>query len=156
MQLLKDSTILIKNGTLVATSDKIKMLIQNYSNLTLDNVKLVGSPTCNYLCSNNYGTVTFKNGTEFHPYEGKVAFDVWYGMFDVYDIPGVNVTIADNSVVVEGTVEFGKAGRASVENFAEHASLTVPNDMDIEISTTMQGLDWTEGPNDTKVFKYVG
>lgn len=75
MQLLKDSHITIENGTIessqspqVAGQDKIFKagtlftLIQNYSNLTLDNVTMdgVNARTNAYLVSNNSGNTSFK------------------------------------------------------------------------------------------------
>lgn len=39
-QLLKNSTIVFKNGSIVADNSNLKMIIQNYSNLTLDHMKL--------------------------------------------------------------------------------------------------------------------
>ena len=117
-QFLKDSNIIIKNGRIVAKdTPELKMLIQNYSNLTLDNVTLEGADHIQYLCSNNYGNVVFKNGTTFNVVgEGNVAFDTYYGLLPMYDDPGVYVTIADNSVIVNGPVEYGKQGRASEES----------------------------------------
>lgn len=145
MQFLKDSTIIIKNGTLTFDDERLKMGIQNYSNLTLDNVKVSGGDTIQYVVSNNFGTVVFKNGTTITPSGNNVAFDVWYGMNSqgLYDVPGVNVTVADESVQVNGKVEFGKANRASEENFAQYASLTCPEDMELNVSLLTQPCEWT-------------
>ena len=120
------------------------MGIQNYSNLTLDNVKISGPSNITYVVSNNYGTTVFKNKTEITAAEGRVAFDCWYGMFEVYDDPGVFVTIADESVKINGKVEFGKKSRASVENFAEKASITCPIAMDLDMSILNPPCIWTE------------
>lgn len=156
MQLLKDSDIILKNGTITFDDDKLKMGIQNYSNLTLDNVKVSGGPTIQYVVSNNYGNVVFKNGTTITASEGQVAFDCWYGMNGqgLYDIPGVFVTIADPSVKINGKVEFGKHNRATVENFAEHASITCPDDMDLDVTILNPPCVWTENGDGTKSLKY--
>lgn len=154
MQLLKGSTIILKNGTITFDDDRLKMGIQNYSNLTLDNVKITTGPTVNYAVSNNFGDVMFKNKTSITPSEGKVAFDVWYGMSQVYD-DGVNVTIADPSVKINGKVEFGKHNRATVENFAAHASLTCPTEMELNVDILTPPCEWTENASDsTKTLRY--
>ena len=160
MQLLKDSTIVIKNGTLTFDDDKLKMGIQNYSNLTLNNVKLSGGPTIKYVLSNNYGDIHLQNGTTITPSGSNVAFDAWYGLNGqgLYDHPGVFVTL-DDTVKVNGKVEFGKQGRASWDDFAEGAAITVPSDYTLEItpsSAISEGqLEWVDNGDGTKSFKYV-
>lgn len=154
MQFLKDSTIIIKNGTITFDDSRLKMGIQNYSNLTLDNVKVSGGDTITYVVSNNYGTVVFKNGTTITPAGSNVAFDAWYGMNVVYDDPGVNVTINDKSVKINGKVEFGKHNRATVENFAEHAFIRCPEDMDLDVTILTPPCDWTVGGG-YKTLRYV-
>lgn len=140
MQMLKDSTIIIRDGILKADPE-IKILLQNYSNLVLDNVKLYGGPDTRYLLSNNYGNIVLKNHTEFYPDHDEVAFDVYYGMNKQgeYD-SGVHVTIADNTVKVNGKVEYGKADRATDEQFAQNASLIIPEDMELNIVS--EGFTW--------------
>lgn len=100
-QLLKDSTITFKNGKI--TSSKAKILIQNYSNLTLDGIELDGTNlqgSMPYTMSNNCGNVTIKD-TIITAADNGVAFDV-YGGFGSYG--DVTVTVTGNSVV-NGTVE---------------------------------------------------
>lgn len=142
LQLLKDSTVIIKNGTMHISSG-LKMGIQNYSNLTLDNVKIYGDDSVKYTLSNNYGTIILKNHTELHPTSNNVAFDVYYGLLPAYDEPGVFVTIEDNSVVVDGKVEFGKANRISdPAELATHASLTIPEAMDLVFKAKPDNYEW--------------
>ena len=47
LQILKDNAVIIKNGTLTSTAvvegKEVKMLVQNYANLTLDGVNLIDS-----------------------------------------------------------------------------------------------------------------
>lgn len=149
MQLLKGSTIVIKNGILEFNDSRLKMGIQNYSNLTLDNVKVSGGSTIRYVVSNNYGTVVFKNKTSITPTGNNVAFDCWYGLAKdgSYDEPGVFVTVADNSVNINGRVEFGKQDRASDEMFAEHASITCPEEMSLNVDILNPPSEWTSDPN---------
>ena len=154
LQLLKDSTIVIKNGTLVFDDPKLKMGIQNYSNLTLDNVKVIGGDTIEYCVSNNYGNVVFKNHTSITPSGNNVAFDAWYGMSSVYDNPGVFVTL-DDTVEINGKVEMGKHSRASVDNFATKCSITVPSSYDLVITpSSSDPMTWVDNHDGTKSFKY--
>lgn len=158
MQLLKDSTVVIKNGTITFDDDQLKMGIQNYCDLTLNNVKLSGGPTIQYVLSNNYGNVQLQNHTSITPSEGKVAFDAWYGMFEVYDHPGVFVTL-DSTVEVNGKVEFGKQSRAANADFANGCAITVPSDYELEItpsSAISDGtLEWVDNGDGTKSYRYV-
>lgn len=105
-QLLKDSNIEIKNGTLTmsATFERGTMIIQNYSNLTLNNVKVIGGTNNKYVLSNNCGNILLKNGTELSASEGNHAFDVYYWAPAYKD--GVTLTIADNTVKVVGKVGY--------------------------------------------------
>ena len=105
-QLLKDSTITFKNGKL--TSTKAKILIQNYCNLTLENMELDGrnlnSSNPNYTLSNNNGNVVIKDTTIFAA-NGMVAFDVCR----YADYVGPKVTVKGNSVI-NGKVEISSSG----------------------------------------------
>lgn len=98
----KDATVVFRNGTLVPeNSASGKMLIQNYSNLTLDGVTITGGSTCEYVVSNNNGSCNIINST-ITATEGKCAFDVF--SFSSYE--GVTVTV-DGESVINGRVEFG-------------------------------------------------
>ena len=104
-QLLKDSTLTFKNGTITSTT--AKMLIQNYSNLTLDNMKIDGSKILeSYTLSNNNGNVTIKDTTITAP-TGGFAFDV-YGGWGTYG--DVKVTVEGNSVI-NGKVELARVSQ---------------------------------------------
>lgn len=98
----KDATVVFRNGTLEPeNSASGKMLIQNYSNLTLDGVTITGGSTCEYVVSNNNGSCNIINST-ITATEGKCAFDVF--SFSSYE--GVTVTV-DGESVINGRVEFG-------------------------------------------------
>ena len=155
MQLLKDSNIIIRNGVLNFNDSALKMGIQNYSDLTLDNVQVSGGPTIQYVVSNNFGTVRFRNGTIITPSEGQVAFDAWYGMNIAYDA-GVNVIIEDDSVMINGKVEFGKAPRASAELFAVNASITCPSAMNLNVNILNPPSEWSDNGDGTKTLRYAG
>lgn len=87
-QLLKDSNITMKNGTIrvAENPDNIKMIIQNYANLTLENMQIyaqnklsAGSAHAeDYVLSLNNGNVTFKGNTSIYTSSPDViAFDVY-------------------------------------------------------------------------------
>lgn len=154
MQLLKDSNITIKNGTITFSDAALKKGIQNYSNLTLDNVKINGGTSIEYVVSNNYGNIVFKNSTEIHATYGNVAFDCWYGMSSAYD-SGVRITIEDTSVVVDGKVEFGKASRASKQSFAVNAGITCPESMSVAVTPLTVPCEWISNGDGTKTYKYI-
>ncbi len=117
-QLLKDNKITFKNGTLY--SEKAKMLVQNYSNLTLDGMTLTLNNTGYngaYTLSNNNGNVVI-NGTTINanPTTGSFAFDVC--RFSNY--PSVHVTVTGNSHI-KGDVEIS----ATKGNARDGFSLTL-------------------------------
>ena len=106
LQLLKDSTITFKNGTLTSSNSTYasQILIQNYSNLTLDNMTVSAGTPFDYIVSNNNGNVVIKD-TTINAAEGKVAFDVCrYASYT-----GPSVTVEGNSVI-NGNVEISSSG----------------------------------------------
>ena len=115
-QLLKDSTITFKNGTINSTI--AKMIIQNYSNLTLENMVIDGTnAACQYTLSNNNGNVVIKD-TTISASEGKVAFDVC--RFSSY--VGPEVTVKGNSVI-NGKIEVS-ASNTTVTNPTHKLNIT--------------------------------
>ncbi len=111
-QLLQGSDITFKDGTI--TSAKALMLIQNYCNLTLDNMTLDGSNLTDsvaYTLSNNNGNVTI-NDSHIIAKTGGVAFDVY--SFGSYT--GANVTV--NSGTIDGKIEVGASSGANTSNLA--------------------------------------
>lgn len=143
MQLLMNSNIVIKDG--VIKSETAKILLQNYSNLTLDNVQLIGSPANQYVLSNNFGNVVLRNGTQIIATEGNIAFDLYYGMNrqGLYD-DGITVTIEDSSVVIVGPIEYGKASRATQAAFLENTHLYIPQGYELEAP---EGFVWVDAEN---------
>ena len=124
-QLLKGATVTLKNG--VISSTKTKMLVQNYADLTLEDIILDGtkSEVNQYTLSNNFGDTVITGATEILGDENTVAFDVWYGMFATYD-EGLSVTFGkDFSGKVVGNIEYGAAGRVTADNWQEKASLSI-------------------------------
>ena len=111
-QLLKDSDITFKNGTLKATSPTAQMLIQNYSNLTLEDVNLDGTALSGwaYALSNNCGTINLTGSTSITAKSGGRAFDTC--KFGSYAIPTVNI---NTTGVISGPIE-ATGGKLIIEN----------------------------------------
>lgn len=126
-QFLKGSKVTIKNGTLKAGEEGIKMLIQNYADLTLENVTLDGrgligtganQTGANYVLSNNCGNITIKGNTTIIADEGDYAFDAYYYHSGGY-IEGVTVSFADFTGSIQGKVQVdgnfvGAPGQAKI------------------------------------------
>ena len=111
-QLLKNSNITFKNGTLKATSPTAQMVIQNYSNLTLEDVNVDGTGLSGwaYALSNNCGTINLTGSTSITAKEGGRAFDTC--KFGSYAIPTVNI---NTTGVISGPIE-ATGGKLNIEN----------------------------------------
>jgi len=96
-QILNGNDVTIKNGALAATTvtegKPVKVLVQNYANLTLTDVTLdgTGSAEMQYVLSNNSGSVNITGATDIVAPEGAVAFDVYDYSSAGYTVPVVNV-----------------------------------------------------------------
>ena len=106
-------------------------MIQNYCDLTLENVTLDTSANSNisYVISNNFGSLTAKGNTVIKAADGKVAFDLWYGMNSngLYD-DGVSVTFGtDFTGSVTGKIEYGAHSRVTSNDWKDKAKLTIAN-----------------------------
>ncbi|MBQ0141630.1 MAG: hypothetical protein KBT06_02310, partial [Prevotellaceae bacterium] len=124
-QLLQNSTITFKNGTIECAAENkdltwttgatgvdkgIAMIIQNYANLTLEDMTIDGTniahngKTC-YIVSNNSGNVEFKGNTSIlAPVAGDFAFDVYKYKTSSFDYPAPTVTW-NSTGEVKGIVE---------------------------------------------------
>lgn len=126
-QLLKGSTVTLKNGTLdVASptdeSGKFKMVLQNYCNLTLENMVVDGSnlqDSVSYTMSNNHGNVVIKDSTIIAK-EGGFAFDVYYWSKDYED--GVSVTVTDS--IIDGRIEVTVDGNKAIGDNTHSLSIS--------------------------------
>lgn len=111
----KDSNITIQNGTITSKAGSgVKMLVQNYANLTLMNNLVLDGTNLDadgtnplYTLSNNFGATTIRNTTILVSEHNGVAFDVWYGMKAAY-LDGVSVTLGIGNNI-EGVIEYGSA-----------------------------------------------
>lgn len=111
-QLLRDSAVTFKNGKI--TSNKAKILIQNYCNLTLENVVLDGSHldySRPYTLSLNNGKVNITGNTSILAKKGGVAFDLYYWPGGGY-LDGVQVTV-NTTGTISGPIELSQDGTAA-------------------------------------------
>ena len=133
-QLLKDSTLTFKNGTIKANNGNVAMIIQNYSNLTLENMLLDGaSITRNdviiYTMSNNCGNVEIKD-TKINTVPNGVAFDVYGGFGDYSD---VTVTVTGSSEI-NGKIEVARDSGMQNKNTLNINGGTINGELKIDSS----------------------
>ena len=141
LQILKDNNVTLKNGTLKSEGGNVKMLVQNYANLIVDNMKLVdATDAILYVLSNNSGNVVVKGTSEITA-NGAIAFDAC--KYANYELP--TVTIAEG-VVVTGDVEV-----SATLNFAGTLNGNIIiNGAEGVVNSTVEGLNVTttiEGRN---------
>ena len=141
----KTPNVKLQNGTLTATEDSgVKMLIQNYCDLTLTNMNLKGTEKTQYVLSNNFGNTVIDGNTSITATAGNVAFDVCYANGSYAD--GVSVTL-DTTGTITGDIELGTwnaAGGANpkpdINDYLEKANLTINNvKLDGEIRNAVTG-----------------
>lgn len=150
-QLLAGNTITMKNGFIygdasVAGDDKTEWLgapaimIQNYSNLTLDNMTVSGGKQTVYTISNNNGNTVIKysiinasnaEGTKYSP----VAFDVC--RFSSY--PSVSVTVEGNSVIngnieISGVIGEGQGRQLNIKDGTFNGKFSISGNVPANIA----------------------
>lgn len=119
-QLLKDSAIVMKNGTI--TSSVARILIQNYCDMTLEDMTLDGSN--DYVLFNNHGTTRLTGNTSITAKEGDVAFDVCYWSPAYADDVTV---IVDTTGTITGKIEYSTYGPSTPENTVANSALIIKN-----------------------------
>ena len=98
-----NAQVILKNGTITSTKDSgVRMIVQNYCDLTLENMIVDGSnlQAKDYTVSNNCGNVTIQDTTIIEPKAGGFAFD----SCDYASYTGVCVTVKGNSYI-QGAME---------------------------------------------------
>ena len=120
MQLLQGSTVTLKNGIYKANhgEDKdhnIAILIQNYSNLTVDNCTLDmreandsagNSKGTSYVLSTNCGKVVIKGNSSIYARKGEYALDVMHWENASYKDEGTSVTFDETMTgIVDGKID---------------------------------------------------
>ena len=99
----KGNTVTLKDGTIKVSPDSKKtiMLIQNYCNLTLENLDLYGSNITKYIISSNYGVTVLKNVNIDGTNNNIVAIDLMHWLNDSYKDQAPTMKIqndADNTI----------------------------------------------------------
>ena len=97
-QLLKGSKVTMRNGTLKASDYyNLKLLIQNYCDLTLDSMILDAreAPQCQYVASNNCGNILISDST-IYAADSQKAFDVFFWPPSYAE--GVSVTVENSTI----------------------------------------------------------
>ena len=137
--------VTFKNGTITAETGKnVKMLIQNYCNLTLTDMNLIGTTDTQYVLSNNFGNTVIDGNTSITATAGNVAFDVCYANGSYKD--GVSVTV-NTTGTITGIIELGTwnaagaaTGAPDINDYLENANLTINNvKLDGEIRNVVTG-----------------
>lgn len=137
--------VTFKNGTITAETGKnVKMLIQNYCNLKLTDMNLIGTTDTTYVLSNNFGNTVIDGNTSITATAGNVAFDVCYANGSYED--GVSVTV-DTTGTITGIIELGTwnaagaaTGAPDINDYLENANLTINNvKLDGEIRNVVTG-----------------
>ncbi len=123
-QILKDSNITMQNGT-ISAGKYAKILIQNYSDLKLNNLTLDAkdSNSIDYVMSNNCGNVQIIGNSSIYAPAGEKAFDVCWAPNKGYP-EGAQVTV-DTTGTIDGIVEIGVWG--SVEGTDSKSTFTAKN-----------------------------
>lgn len=127
----KGFTVVLKNGTITSSANSgVVMLVQNYCNLTLEDMVLDGSNlagTGPYTLSLNNGTVNITGNTSILAKKGGVAFDLYYWPKNGYT-DGVQLTV-NTTGTISGTIELTADGSAGgqPEDAAEHNKLDILN-----------------------------
>lgn len=166
MQLLKGSTVVLKNG-IVKAAPVAKRLLQNYSNLTLEDITLDGTTMelkTGYALSFNNDKVNIKGNTNIYAHD--YAFDVYYwtiqnGIPTTY-LDGTQVTI-DTTGTIRGAIEVAgdatpSKSKLDIYNINHEGKLSI--DSDYESCVKLYGGTYTTNidssilPN-TKDYKIV-
>lgn len=160
VHLEKDINIVLKNGEIKASGDNFAILVQNYSNLTLDNMVLDGSGMTRgvlkgysmYVLSNNYGNIKICGATRLlAPADGtsvNYALDV-YHYLPYYETAPI-VTFEDDfngyikgNVSLYGAVTLNVDGKGTFYGKLEKTTDPVPN-MNINTGLFLNDGSWKE------------
>lgn len=116
MQLLKGSTVTLSNGAYALSTESIGCLIQNYSDLTIENMTLstdgytkLGENAINsdmIVISSNCGNVVITGNTKITAANGTIALDIMHWENTSYEEAGSHVTFDENFTgVCDGRIE---------------------------------------------------
>ena len=94
----KGNTVKLKNGTIkvAENSEECLMLIQNYCDLTLEDLTLIGSDVTRYLISSNYGDVVLRNVNVSGSNKNLTAIDLMHWLNNSYRDKAPTLTIENS------------------------------------------------------------
>lgn len=114
----KGNTVTLKNGTIKVSPDSKKtiMLIQNYCDLTLENLNLYGSDATQYMISSNYGDTVLKNVNMDGTNKKLVAIDLmhWLGTGYADQAPTMQIQ-NDAGNTIKGSIDVYCDGTGAAE-----------------------------------------
>ncbi len=129
-QLLKGNTIVMRNGSIygdasVAGDDTTQwsgspaIMIQNYSNLTLDGMTVKGGKQTCYTLSNNNGDTVIKDSTIIAGQNSQVGGPFAFDVCRYASYPSVSITVEGNSFIdgcvdVSGTIGEGQSRQLTI------------------------------------------
>ena len=95
----KGNTVKLKNGTIKVAEDSEEclMLIQNYCDLTLEDLTLIGSDVTRYLISSNYGDVVLRNVNVSGSNKNLTAIDLMHWLNNSYRDKAPTLTIENSA-----------------------------------------------------------
>ena len=152
-QIKKGNDVTIKNGTLTSTAvtegNEVKVLIQNYANLTLTDVNLVDSTEhVLYALSNNSGTVVLDGSTSIST--DAVAFDVYDFSAGGYTAPTVSV---NTTGTITGAIEVSETISTNLNISAGTFSVEIDEDWCAEGFVPNDNGDGTYGVVEDPLFE---
>ena len=103
----KGNKVTLKNGKINVSSESTKtmMLIQNYCDLTLENLKLEGAKITQYIISSNYGDTKMTNVSISGTHPSLVAIDLMHWLPAYKDKAPTMVINNNNSNVIKGSID---------------------------------------------------
>ena len=126
-QLLEGSTVVMKNGVITGDMADLRMIIQNYADLTLDGMTLdatQGTNNVGYVLSLNCGKVSLKGDTNIIAKQGKTAIDASYWP-SAY--PGGAQVVVNTEGRIVGDVELGLYGSNGALPLPSTTKLSIEN-----------------------------
>lgn len=104
----RDNKVTLKNGTIAVSesSTKTQMLIQNYCDLTLENLTLKGAAVTGYIVSSNYGDITMTNVDIDGTAANLVAIDLMHWLGTGYADKAPTMVINNTSAnTINGSID---------------------------------------------------
>lgn len=152
-QLLRDSTITFTNGTIrisekngIGDGNPIKRVIQNYANLTLEDMQIYAENQRggeDLVLSFNNGNITFKGNTSIYTTDPEaIAFDVCYWQRGGYD--GTYVTFDDDyRGTIDGTIVYDSTdkdkGKLTIKGSGNFVGIKTSKDSSKGVSIEISG-----------------